>query len=63
MSEIAEAAEVGRATRFAYFPTKEALVLDRAQVVAAQTIGVILAVKSRFYKRLVAGEPALVAAR
>jgi|ERR1700678_672025 AcrR family transcriptional regulator len=149
MSEIAEAAEVGRATLFAYFPAKEALVLDRAQdddpgrvfserppgvsltealrrhyrelaahfgpaevegtkrimsliastpalmtglhrmldrqrtglaallaaddssdasgltaqVVAAQTIGVILAVKSRFYERLVAGEPALVAAR
>ncbi|MGH3321872.1 MAG: TetR family transcriptional regulator [Streptosporangiaceae bacterium] len=142
MTEIAEAAEVGRATLFAYFPSKEALVLDRvqdddpcrvfsgrgpgvslagalrahyrelaaqfgpreaegtkrimelilstpaltaglhrmfdrqrdelaallaaedttdtsgftAQVVAAQTIGVVLAVKSRIYERLVAGE-------
>jgi AcrR family transcriptional regulator len=147
MSEIAEAAEVGRATLFAYYPTKEALVLDRvqeddpcravtsrapgvtlvealrahykevavhfgpaeaegtkrimklilstpaltaglsrifdrqrdelaallgaedtsdtsglrAQVVAAQMIGVILTVKSRFYEQLVAGEPAGVA--
>jgi AcrR family transcriptional regulator len=31
MTEIAEAAEVGRATLFAYFPTKERLVLDRVQ--------------------------------
>jgi AcrR family transcriptional regulator len=147
MSEIAEAAEVGRATLFAYYPTKEALVLDRvdeddpgravaarapgvtlvnalrahyrevaaqfgpaeiegtmrimglilstpvlmaglarifdrqrdelaallaaedpgdtsglrAQVVAAQAIGVILMLKSRFYQQLVAGEPAAVA--
>lgn len=29
MTEIAEAAEVGRATLFAYFPAKEMLVLDR----------------------------------
>jgi AcrR family transcriptional regulator len=149
MSEIAEAAEVGRATLFAYFPTKEALVLDRvgegdpcrvvadrapdvtligalhehyrqltahfgpveakatkrlmgivvstptlmaglarlfdrqrdelaallaaedamdtaglrAQVVAAQTIGVILMLQSRFYEHLVAGEPADAASR
>lgn len=147
MSEIAEAAEVGRATLFAYYPTKEALVLDRvdeddpclavaarapgvtlvdalrahyrelaaqfgpaevegtmrvmglilttpvlmaglarifdrqrdelaallaaedpgdttslrAQVVAAQAIGVILMLKSRFYEQLVAGESAAVA--
>lgn len=144
MSEIAEAAEVGRATLFAYFPSKETLVLDRvrgddpcrvfsdraagdslagalrahyremaarfdpcevegtkrimglimstpaltaglyrmfdrqrdelaallaaqdttdtsgftAQVVAAQTIGVVLAVKSLIYQRLVVGESA-----
>jgi AcrR family transcriptional regulator len=31
MTEIAEAAEVGRATLFAYFPVKEALVLDRVR--------------------------------
>lgn len=31
MTEIAEAAEVGRATLFAYFPAKEALVLSRVQ--------------------------------
>lgn len=147
MSEIAEAAEVGRATLFAYFPAKEALVLDRvrgddpcqvfsdrapgvclagalrvhyremaaafgpreaegtkrimglimstpaltaglyrmfdrqreelarllaaedpgdtggftAQVVAAQAMGVVLAVKSRIYQRLVMGEPAAAA--
>jgi AcrR family transcriptional regulator len=144
MSEVAEAAEVGRATLFAYFPSKETLVLDRvrdhdpcrvfggraagvslaealrahyremaaefgpreaggtkrimelilstpalaaglhrmfdrqreelaallaaedtsdtsgftAQVVAAQTIGVVLAIKARIYERLVAGESA-----
>lgn len=144
MTEIAEAAEVGRATLFAYFPVKEALVLDlvreddpgrvfsgrapgvslaaalrahyremaaqfgpreaagtkrvmelilstpaltaglhrmfdrqrdelaallaaedasadgglTAQVVAAQAMGVVLAVKSRIYQRLVTGEPA-----
>lgn len=152
MTEIAEAAEVGRATLFAYFPAKEALVLDRvrdddpcrvfsgrapgvslagalrthyrdlaaqfgqfgprevegtkrvmelilstpaltaglhrmfdrqreelaallaaedtsdaggftAQVVAAQAIGVVLAVKSRIYERLVGGEPARAASR
>src|SRR5581483_3098984 len=141
MTEIAEAAEVGRAPLFAYYPVKEALVLDRvrdddpclvfsgrapgvslagalrahyrelaarlgpreaegtrrvmelilstpaltaglhrmfdrqreelagllaaedaggftAQVVAAQAMGVVLAVKSRIYQRLVGGEPA-----
>jgi AcrR family transcriptional regulator len=149
MSEIAEAAEVGRATLFAYYPTKEALVLGRvrdddpcravasrapgvtlvealrahfrqmaahfgpaeaegtkrimalilstpvllaglsrifdgqrdelaallraedpsdrsglrAQVVAAQTMGVILALESRFYEQLVADEPAAAASR
>ena len=149
MTEIAEAAEVGRATLFAYFPAKEALVLDRvrdddpcrvftgrapgvslagalrthyrelaaqfgphevegtkrimelilstpaltagvhrmfgrqrdelaallaaedtsdpsgftARVVAAQTIGVVLAVKSRIYERLVGGEPARATSR
>jgi AcrR family transcriptional regulator len=149
MTEIAEAAEVGRATLFAYFPAKEMLVLDRvqqddpcrvfsnrapgvslsgalrthyrelaaqlgprevegamrimrlivstpalmtgvyrtldhqrdelaallaaedtsdpsgftAQVVAAQAIGVVLALTSRLYQRLVAGEPARVASR
>lgn len=31
MSEIADAAEVGRATLFAYFPAKETLVLDRVR--------------------------------
>jgi AcrR family transcriptional regulator len=149
MSEIAEAAQVGRATLFAYYPTKEALVLDRvreddpcqvvagrargvslvdalrahcgdlaarsgpaevegtkrimgliastpalmaglarifdsqrdelaallaaedttdtgglaAQIVAAQAMGVLLMLKSRFYARLVAGEPAERASR
>ena len=45
---IAEAAEVGRATLFAYYPTKEALVLDRVDeddpclAVAARAPGVTL---------------------
>jgi hypothetical protein len=34
-----------------------------AQVVAAQTMGVILTLKSRFYEHLVSGEPAGLASR
>jgi len=149
MTEVAEAADVGRATLFAYFPTKDRLVLDRvrdddpcrafkdrargasladamrayfrelaaqfgpaevdgtkriiglivstpalmdglsrifdhqreelagllaaeegsgpgdltAHLVAAQAIGVNLTLKSRFYERLVAGEPAEAASK
>jgi AcrR family transcriptional regulator len=48
MSEIADAAEVGRATLFAYYPTKDALVIDRVggsdpcRVVAERAPGVTM---------------------
>jgi AcrR family transcriptional regulator len=62
MTEIAEAAEVGRATLFAYFPTKEALVLDRVQdddpcqVFSGRAAGVCLAGALRAHYRDLAAQ-------
>lgn len=62
MTEIAEAAEVGRATLFAYFPAKEALVLDRVgeddpcRVISGRAPGVSLAGALRAHYRELAAQ-------
>jgi len=62
MTEIAAAAQVGRATLFAYYPTKDALVLDRisdddpCRVVASRADGVTLVEALRSHYQASAGE-------
>lgn len=61
MTDVAEAADVGRATLFAYYPTKESLVLERVSgddpcaVVRTRAAGVCLVEALRaHYRRLAA---------
>lgn len=66
MTEIAVAAQVGRATLFAYYPTKDALVLDRisdddpCRVVASRAEGVTVveALRSHYESLARAFDPA-----